>query len=63
MGRAGRPLGEQHGDLAGEGLRVREALGQQDDLADEGEVWHHHGHRAEEGLEVVGELRPPGVAW
>ena len=43
-------------DLVGQRLGLDEALGEQHDLGDEGVVRHHHGHRAEQRLEVVGQL-------
>eukprot|EP00964_Phaeocystis_antarctica_P055483 scaffold32640_cov63-Phaeocystis_antarctica.AAC.1 len=49
-------------DLARERPRVAEAVAHQRDLADHRVVGHHHRARAEERLEVVGQLGAAGVA-
>ena len=49
-------------DLDREGARVHEAARVQRDLANERVVWHHHGHGAEEHLEIVGQLGAARVA-
>ena len=41
--------------------RVAEAEGDEHDLADQAVVGHHHRHRAEQRLQVVRQLRAPGV--
>ena len=43
-------------DLDGEGSGVDEATGVEHDLGDHGVVGDHHGHGAEECLQVVGQL-------
>ena len=48
--------------LLGEDAGALEALRLKHDLGDEGQVRHHHSHGAEQRLQVVGELRTPGVA-
>ncbi len=49
-------------DFDGEGARVHEAAGVEGDLADQAVVGHHHGHGAEEYLQVVGQLGAAGVS-
>ena len=49
--------------LLREDLRGGEALRVEHDLDDERNVGRHHRHGAEQRLEVLGQLRAPGVAW
>ena len=49
------------GHLLGEDLGGLEALGEEHDLDDERDVGHHHRHRAEERLQILGELGAAGV--
>ena len=48
-------------NLHRQGTSVNEPTRIQDNLGDHGIVWHHHGHRAEEGLKVVREFRSAGI--
>jgi hypothetical protein len=49
-------------DLNGQRSRINETVRVQGDLGDHGVVGHHHGHRAEERLQVVGQLGAARVA-
>ena len=48
--------------LLGENFGVREPKGEKHDLCNHGVVRDHHGHRPEQGLEVVRELCPSSIA-
>eukprot|EP00965_Chrysotila_dentata_P256125 6212443-Pleurochrysis_carterae.AAC.1 len=48
--------------LVGQALGLAKALRKEHNLGDEAVVGHHHGHGAEERLEVVGQLGAAGVA-
>lgn len=49
-------------DFPGQGLGRDEALGEQHDLCNLIVVGHHHGHRSEEGLQVVWQIYSTGIS-
>ncbi len=53
--------GVEGDELPRQGPGLEEAFGHQHDLADQAKVGHNHGARAEQGLEVLGQLGPARV--
>ena len=53
---------ERGHDLLRERSRLRKAEREERDLGDQRIVGHHHCHRAEQSLQVVGQLRAASVA-
>ena len=50
-------------DLHGQGTRLNEPTRVQGDLGNHGVIRYHHGHRTEQGLQVVRQFRSASVTW
>jgi hypothetical protein len=50
-------------DFLGKGVILLETLRHENNLSNGVEVWYHHSHRSEEGLEVIWKLRTTSITW
>ena len=55
--------GEERDEFATQDPGVPKSLREENHLSDELKVWHRHGDRSEELLEVVGKLTSPAVPF